>query len=166
MATTVELVHEIRCSPERYWQCFLDDALGAELFTRDLGFPIYRVLERIERPDGLERRVEIAPRLSMPGKVRAVLGDRFRYIEHGVFDGSSYRFELLPPAGIPSGRASASGVMRAAPTAAGWTWRTLELRCEVRMLGVGGMLERFAVQAATQTYTAHATALSARLRNA
>jgi hypothetical protein len=50
-------------------------------------------------------RVEIQPRVNASGAVKAVLGHLFRYVEAGVFDGSVYRFELLPPEGVPADRA-------------------------------------------------------------
>ena len=161
MATTVRLEQVIRCPVETFWRDVFDDRLSAELFTKQLGFPVYRVLERSDEAGAIRRRVEIQPKLDAPGAVKAVLGHLFTYVEAGVFDGNVYRFELVPPEGIPADRATVRGVMRADPTPDGHTRRVIELRCEVRMFGVGGMLERFAIATAEQSYAAHAEALNA-----
>lgn len=161
MATTLRLEHVIRCPVEIFWRHVFDEQVTAELFTKDLGFPVYRVLERSDQPGAIRRRVEIQLKTNAPAAVTAVLGHLFSYVEAGVFDGSVYRFELLPPEGIPADRATVHGVMRAEPTAEGYSRRVIELSCEVRMFGVGGMLERFAIATAAEAYAAHAQALNA-----
>jgi hypothetical protein len=46
--------------------------------------------------------------------------------------------------------------MRAEATPEGWTQRIIELTIDVRVLGLGSMLENFASKAAQESYEAHA----------
>ena len=163
MATTLRLDHVIRCPLERFWEGVLDEELARELFTVDLGFPVYRLLERTVEAGTVRRRIEIRPKVDLPAAIEAVLGALFTYIEAGSFDGSVYRFDLVPPEGIPADRASVSGVIRAEPTPEGFTRRLIDPTCEVRMFAVGGMLERFAISTAEPSYAAHAEAWNARI---
>jgi hypothetical protein len=161
MATRLRMTHLIHCDVANFWSSFRDDALNCRLFTSDLGYPAYRVSERTEQDGRLRRRIEITPKVSMPTPVKNILGDMFSYVEVGELQAAEYRFKLLPPAEFKSDRASSEGCMRAETTPEGWTQRSIELSIEVRMLGLGHMLESFALKAAEDLYAAHAKALNA-----
>jgi hypothetical protein len=155
--------HAIHCGIEAFWRNFLDDAFQRSIFRSELGFSEYRVSERSDQEDCVRRRVEITPKLNMPGAVEAVLGAVFSFSEEGELRDGVYRFKMMPGHGFRADSASCEGSMRAVATPEGWTNRILDVSIEVRIFGVGGMLESFASKAAQQTYEAHANALNAAL---
>lgn len=163
MATRIQFSHLIHCPLEVFWRDFLDEELNRALFLDDLGFSVYRVAERSDRDGRVHMRVEIGPKLSVPTAVRKLIGDKFSYIEVGELADGLYRYQCLPPAGVQAGNATAGGVVRAESTPDGQTMRHVELSCDVRMFGVGGMVESVMTNAGRDSYEAHAKALNARL---
>jgi hypothetical protein len=164
MATRIQFSHLIQCNVDVFWRDFLDEELNRALFLDDLGFTAYRLAERSESAGRVQRRVEIGPHLNVPSAVKNVIGDKFSYIEVGAFEAGEYRYECLPPAHIHTPiKATAGGVVRAEPTPDGATVRHIELTCDIRMFGIGGMLENAMTKAGRENYDAHAKALNARL---
>lgn len=163
MVTRIRMEHAIHCGIEAFWRNFLDDAFQRGIFRSELGFSEYHVSKRSDQDGCVRRRVEITPKLNMPGSVKAVLGAVFSFIEDGELRDGVYRFEMTPGHGFRADSASCEGSMRAVATPDGWTNRIVEVSIAVRIFGVGGMLESFASKAAQETYGAHANALNAAL---
>ena len=163
MAARIEMAHLIRCDVDAFWANFLDAEAHHRIFTFELGYPSYRITDSTEQGGAVRRRVEITPKLNMPHAIQKVIGERFSYVELGELDRGVYHFKLLPPSGFRGDRATAEGSMRAEATPEGFTHRIVELNIEVRMLGLGGMLESFASKAAQDAYAAHASAVNALL---
>lgn len=160
MVTRVQFTHLIQCDVETFWRDFLDDDFNRELFVSELGYPAYRVLERKVDGPRVWRRIEMTPLLRLPAAVTKIVGNKLSFVEVGDFDGALYRFSFGPPAGFGADVAVSAGSIRTEPAAHGATQRTVELGCEIRMFGVGRMLESAAVKAARDAYDEHAKALN------
>ena len=163
MAARIEMEHLIRCDVDAFWTNFLDSEAHRTIFTFELGYPSYRVTDSTDQGGAVHRRVEITPKLNMPHAVQKIIGERFSYVELGELDRGVYRFKLLPPPAFRADRATAEGSMRAEATREGFTRRVVELNIDIRMLGLGSMLESFASKAAQDAYAAHASAVNALL---
>ena len=160
MVTRAHLTHQIECDVETFWRDFVDDAFNRELFLSELGYPAYRVLERKDDGRRVWRRIELTPLLHLPAAVTKIVGNKLSFIEVGEYDGEVYRFSFGPPPGFGADVAVSEGSIRTEPTAQGATQRTIELSCEIRMFGMGRMLESAAIKAARDAYDAHAQALN------
>lgn len=156
------MLHLVDCSLANSWSTFLDDALQQEIFTVDLGFSNYRVCERRDGAEVVTRRIEITPKLDLPGPAKKIVGSVFRYVETGELRDQVYQFKILKPHGVESGSATCHGRMRAESAGDG-TRYIIDVSIEIRMPLVGKMLESVAVQAISDAYGAHARALNRRL---
>jgi hypothetical protein len=164
MVARIQLTHLFHCDEVVFWRDFADDEFNRELFLSEMGYPVYNVLER--RSDGprLWRRLEITPKVDLPAGVAKIVGSALTFLEEGEYDGEVYRFTFLsPPGSFAADLATSTGVIRTEPGAGGTTKRTIDVTCEIRMFGVGRMLESAAVKIAQDTYSAQAVAWNALL---
>jgi hypothetical protein len=161
MVSRVQLSHRIHCDVDVFWRDFVDDAVNQEVFVGQMGYPSFRVLER--KVDGalVWQRIEITPKVHLPDAVARIVGDKLSFVEVGEYDGDAYRFSYAPPAGFRADLATVEGLIRAERTADGETERSVEISCEVRMFGFGGLLESAAIKTARDAYDTHAVALNA-----
>jgi Protein of unknown function (DUF2505) len=162
MATRFRMTHRMECDVDTFWTTFFDQTFNARVFS-DMGFPSFRVAAQTHEGDAIRQRLEITPQVRLPNAVKKVLGDRFSYVEEGVFDKSAkvYRFTFLPPPGMRGDRATGGGIMTAEHGPDGTTDRIIEMNFDVRIFGIGGMLEGAAERAAQDVYGAHARASNA-----
>lgn len=165
MPTELRLKHPFECDLDEFWTTFFDEKLNRRVLLIDLGFPNYRLIEQTQEAGVVRRRIEVAPKVQMPAAISRIIGERFNYVEVGEYDDQSktYRFELLPPQGILGSNATSAGTIRA-ESAGGKTYRIIELSIDVRVFGVGRMLESFAAKALEEGYDAHAKLINEYLR--
>lgn len=163
MTTQLRCEHDLRCHRDAFWAGFLDDALNQRLFCGALEFPAYAIVERSEEGQTLRRRIAITPKLELPPSIAKLIGEHFRYEEVGELDRAIglYSFRLQAPHGMGNDKASIAGTLRAEPLPNGETRRVVDMMIDVRMFGLGSMLERFAAQAIQDRYAAHARAWNA-----
>jgi hypothetical protein len=163
MVARIQLTHLIHCDVEAYWRDFADDAFNQQLFVAEMGYPSYRVLERRDDGERLWRRIEITPKVHLPEAVRQIVGPALTFVEEGELDGARYRFRFVAPAGrFAADKATSEGVIHA-ERAEGGTKRVLDLNCEIRLFGVGRMLEAAATKIAQDAYNGQAAAWNALL---
>lgn len=145
--------HIINTDPDTFWKrIFFDDAYNDALYRQHLGFK-YQVLESQERPDGtLYRRVETCPNVEIPAAVRKVVGDVISYVEQGTFDPKTGRYvvEVIPSA-VPD---------KIKTHAEAWVEdrgnkrceRIIDLTNEVKIFGVGKLVEKHIEQQTRKSY--------------
>ena len=162
MATRFRMTHRLQCDVDTFWGTFFDHEFNARIYE-DMGFPSFRLVGQKSDSEMIRQRLEITPQVNLPTAVKKVLGDRFSYVEEGLFDRREkvYRFRLLPPAGMRGDRATGGGVTTAEHGADGAINRIIEMNFDVRIFGIGGMLEAAAEKAAHEVYGAHARASNA-----
>jgi hypothetical protein len=133
----VRVESAIACGVEAFWKLFVDRAFNEALFRDGLAFEQFEILEMTDT----RRVVRCTPKVSVPGPLRKLLGDRFSYEERGEMDpsGASWRWEVIPSA-MPS-KISNSGSVRTEDLGDGRCKRIDEMRIEARVFGVGGLIE-------------------------
>jgi hypothetical protein len=147
--------------PEGFWSMFFDAAYNQALYREGLGFESLEVLEDTVGPDGVRRRrLKVRPRLELPGPVRRLIGDTTGYTEEGTFDPKAGTFTTrIIPAAL-SDRVRIDTVMRVEPRGTG-SERVADVDIGVRVLGVGGIFEKFVERTMRESY-AKAAAFSNR----
>lgn len=102
-----------------------------------------RLVEERRDPDGkLHRRVRLAPDVSLPGPLQKLVGkEAITYDEVAVYDPAAReaRYRIEHKAGD---RLEVKGVVRFLPVEGG-VRRVIEGDVDVRVFGVGGLVERF-----------------------
>jgi len=146
--------HEIPLSADAFWGLLHAPHYEAAV-ARAVGLREYRELERREEPEAVYRRVQVE------AEAPAALGALLRRI--GLEGPLGYveeqwrsrmrrevRWRMTP--GAFAERARIEGVVRIEPRGRGRCARVLEGVVELRVFGVGGVLERAAVSMVTDAY--------------
>jgi hypothetical protein len=137
-------VEDLPGSPQAFWAMLLDlDYVRAFNASADVAVELVRQ-ERVGTR--IERDLRYRSNKPVPTLLKPLMPNGIGYVERGVFDEAKGTYEhTLEP--VPLGaRAALKGVIRLEPQAAGIR-RIYEGTVEVRLLGLGGVLEREAVSA-------------------
>jgi hypothetical protein len=140
----VVMSHPFDCTPDTFWRrIFFDDEYNRALFVGELGFPAWEV-RKLERTDArVDRTVFITPQQKGPEVLRKVISGTLSYEEIGTWTASDgvYRFRTVPNSMAEKTRIE--GTIRAKPVGADRMERQLELDVEVKVMLVGGTIEKF-----------------------
>lgn len=154
-----QVQHVYPIAADRFFpDMFFDADYNETLYREGLGFDGFSV-EAIEQgPDGgVQSRVAaVRPRLHMPGPIAKLLGDAFTYREVGRLQGAAWHSEIVPSR--LADKVAIKTVMRVEPAGVGESRRIAEFDIEVRLFGVGKLMERFIEKTLRESYekaTAH-----------
>jgi hypothetical protein len=140
-----KITHLFNTDEATFWgKIFFDPEYNEALFAKHLKFDPYRVLELQNNPDGsIHRRVECAPPVEIPAVAKKVIGDSASYVEDGRFDPTTRRFtvEVIPKMGADKIKSHAT--MWVEPRGDKKIERFVEVDSEVKVFGVGKILEAF-----------------------
>ncbi|MFJ4188772.1 DUF2505 family protein [Kitasatospora sp. NPDC089509] len=133
--------HEFAATPERVWALFLDRAFNERFYREELGFPQWEVIEQTQTGEEVTRKVTMQPRRDLPGPVAKLLGSGFRQTEDGTFapaDGTG-KWRRVPSTLADKWREEAA--IRIEPVDGGRCRMTIEFAVEIKVFGVGGLME-------------------------
>lgn len=138
------LNHEIRCSADRFWALFFDPNFTREMIVGGLGFASCEIDEVRERGNKLYRDMRVTPKLDVPAAVAKLLGPKLGYTEHGVFDEDTKVWDHDLELSVLSDRIRMGGKVRVDPIGEDRCRRIADLWCEVKIFGLGKMVEKAA----------------------
>jgi hypothetical protein len=165
MAKT-RIEHSFDCSEATLWQTvFFDEEFSRRLYTVELRFPVWRVLEQKLTDETLIRKVEVQPLVeNVPGPIKKALGDRFGYVEEGTLDRkrNRYRFRVIPSA-MPD-KTQISGEMYSEPLGDSRVKRIVEFNIDVKIMMIGKIIEQKSIDDTTASYEKMATFLKRYLK--
>lgn len=164
--TSTRITHEFDCSEATLFDvCFFDEEFNRRLYLETLKFPVWRVVQHQLTDDKLERVVEVQPAIdNVPTTLRKVLGDRFGYREEGTLDRRAlrYRFKVVPAA--MADKTTITGEMYAEKVGEGRVRRVVEFTIDVKVFGIGKVIEQRAITDTQESYEKMATFLRAYLK--
>lgn len=135
--------HRFPIRKEQYWnEVFFDEEYNRGL-SEALGNESTEVIEQSgDVASTLKRVTCCAPRLEAPGAVRKLLGDSITYTESGIWDAKTGRWKFSMTPSALSDKIKIAGVIWAEDHGAEME-RICEIEFEVKIFGVGGVLEKF-----------------------
>lgn len=138
----IKLSHEIHCDEETFWKLFLDREYNEKLYKEGLQFPDWSILEQTETDTEIRRTTKGRPKIAnVPGPVAKILGDGFGYTETGSMKkGERVWHYKLVPSTMPD-KIRQEGTVRTEVAGPGKIRRVVELVLEVKIFGIGGMVE-------------------------
>jgi hypothetical protein len=137
----ITLVQDIAGSVDDHWRLFMDEDFDRRQYLEGFGFPKYELLENHDGEIEHRRRIRVQPKLDVPAAVAKLLGDRFGYVEEGVFDKRSRVYRAKMTTNVLSDRLFSDSVVRVDPVGEGRCKRTCELSVEAKIFGIGGLVE-------------------------
>jgi hypothetical protein len=138
------LRHPLNCTPERHWQLFFDPEWTRELIVDGLGFMSCDV--RPVRQEGTIRHREMAvtPKLVIPAAVAKLLGDRLGYTERGAYDETQQKWTYQLVLNVLTDKIRMGGEVTVEPLGADRCTRVSKMWVDVKLFGLGGMVEKAA----------------------
>ena len=134
----------IACDVDEFWALQLDDDFNRRYFLEACKYHDYRLIERTETETTVRRRFYLSPKpAQLPAPVVKVLGvGDPSVVEDGTFDKATRRYTARwTPASMPD-RLTLAARIHCEPAGAGRLERVAELDVEVRLFGVGWLVER------------------------
>ena len=149
--------HAFDADADTFWNVFFDADYNRVLFTEHLKFKLYHVLEFDRRADGvIVRRVECAPAVEVPAIARKIFGDATSYVEEGRFDPKAGRFTVDVRPKVGADRVQTRLEMRVEPRGERRIERIADIDNQVKVFGVGKVIEAFIENETRRTYDAAA----------
>jgi len=138
------LHQELHCSAERFWELFFDPEFSREMIVDGLGFASCEIDPVLDEGAWRKRTMRVQPKLDVPAAVAKLLGPRLGYTEHGKLDTRTQHWSYDIVLSVLSDRIRMGGKVRIESTGPNRCVRHSDLWVDVRILGVGGLVERAA----------------------
>jgi hypothetical protein len=140
----LSLHHEIHCSLERFWELFFDPGFTRELIVDGLGFASCDVEPVVDDGPWKKRTMRVVPKIDVPAAVAKLLGPKLGYTEHGKLDTRTREWSYEIVLSVLSDRIRMGGKVRVDAAGERRCMRHSDLWVDVRILGLGGLVERAA----------------------
>ena len=158
------MTNEIDCNVEKFWETFLDPKLTERLFKEALGFTEFRILEQTETASTLLRRSAATPKMSWPGPVAKLFGDRFGYTEEATFDKATKVWSWkMTPSTLPD-KLRHEGSVRVEPLGDARVRRIVAIVLEAKVFAIGGLIESSVEKQIRESWEKSATVTNEWLR--
>lgn len=145
--------HPYPIAADRFFSdMFFDADYNQTLYLQGLGFAAFTVQDERRDADGLvvERSALVRPRLNMPGPVEKLLGTAFTYREIGRLIDGAWCSEIIPSR--LANKLALKTTMRIEPAGEDTCLRTATFDIQVRLFGVGKIMERFIEKTLRESY--------------
>ncbi len=152
MVLTLRDIYE--CSETHFWdELFFDEAYNRALYRDGLGFSEMDILGDEVEPNGeRRRRMRVKPKLDAPRAVRRLIGDALTYVEEGVFDPHSRRWDTRVVTSRLADRVKIGISVRCEPRGPDRCERVADFDFDVRVLGLGRVFEQFIAHTMRENY--------------
>jgi len=156
----------LSCTPDVFWNLYLDPEYTRALYLGELGYKALEVLEITNTT----RKLRVVPKLNLPGPVASLMGD-FAYEDHGTLDREKnlWTWRMVQPAVLAPGAkprknvVTTSGTLRIDSTGESACRRTDTLNIEAHIFGLGGVIESSAEKEAQAAWAKEFAFLKRRL---
>jgi len=154
MPSSVRIVHTYNVSEDTFWdKLFFDEGYNRRLYLEALKFHDWKVEKHEDHGTEVQRAINVAPRLGdLPGPMKKLLGDNIRYTEAGVYDKARRRYKITIIPSALAGKLLVSGELYTEPEAENRCRRVFEATVEVKVFGLGGMMEKRFVSDLEKSY--------------
>lgn len=153
MTERARIEHEFHCSEEVFLGLFLKETYNKALFEGHLKFPMWRVSAEQETPERLSRTIEVEPFVAdLPVAIQKVVGNNLRYREEAYYDKLERKYHVKVVPNRMADKILVSGVQLTESLGPDRCKRIFLADVEVKIFGVGGLIERRIVQDLIKSY--------------
>lgn len=153
MTERARIEHEFNCSEEVFLDLFLKEAYNKALFEGFLKFPMWRVSSENDTPSKVSRTIEVEPFVAdLPIAIQKVVGNNLRYREEAYYDKHERKYHVKVVPNRLADKILVSGVQLTEPLGPGRCKRIFLADVEVKIFGVGGLIEKRIVADLIKSY--------------
>jgi hypothetical protein len=158
--------HVFDTDQDTYWErVFFDPEYNRRLYLEALGFKSFELLEMQGGPGELRtRKIRIEPKSDAPPVVQKLVGGSLTYIEEGRWDPSSRIWTYKIATSKLADKLHIGGTFWVEPRGDKKIERFCEVQLEVRIFGVGSIVEGFIEKTTRENYEEAARFTSAYIR--
>lgn len=138
------LTHGFDCSTERFWALFFDPDWTRQMILEGLDFATCDIDPVVEANGKKSRSMRVTPKLDLPAAVAKLLGPKLGYTEHGRLDLATQEWSYEIVMSVMSERIRLGGRVTVEPDGPSKCRRRSVLWCEVKIFGIGGLVEKAA----------------------
>ncbi|MBI3071846.1 MAG: DUF2505 family protein [Deltaproteobacteria bacterium] len=153
------VAHEFPMTPAQFWKNLYDPAYDAYIET-DLEFRERRILEVKEDEKQISRRISTLPKRTWPAIIEKVFGDGFGFVEESTWVKGTNVMAWRTIPNRMADRVKAAGTLHVAELGANRIQRVVEGDVDVRLFGVGGIVESIVLKSIEETYVRAAASLN------
>ena len=142
------------CDAETYWtKIFFDTEYNDALYRNVLGFKAFEVQELTGETGGdRTRRTYTEPKADAPAVVTKLIGGGLAYTERGRFDAKAQKWSYEITTNKLSDRVRIGGTLWVEPRGDRRIERICEVDLEVKVLGIGGVVEKYIADTTRDSY--------------
>jgi hypothetical protein len=156
--THVRIAHRFDCDERTFWdRIFFDEAFNRDMYLKHLQFQNWQVLEQRETETTIARTVTVTPKVGdLPGAIKSLIGENLSYREIGTFDKQARRYKLDVVPNVLPDKVSVRGETWVEPIGATQCNRIFEAEVNVKVFGVGSIIEKRLIADLQLSYNAGA----------
>lgn len=146
--------HVFDTDVDSYWsKIFFDDEYNRRLYRDALGFPMYEIVKKDVADNGnIVRRARMEPKADAPAVVKKLVGDSLTYTEDGSFDAAKKRWSYTIATSKLSDKIKIGGEFWVEPRGEKQVERICTVDVNVKIFGVGGVVEAFLESSTRDSY--------------
>lgn len=153
MAKSLALRQLLDCSEAEFWERIFRSEDFNHYLYEGLGFE-YELQEW--DPETGYRKAKVWPGQQMPRAVARVLGERFSYVEEGMFDSVAERYEFQVVPSTLQDRIRATGVVVVEAVSERQCERRVSVEIGAEVLGLGRLIEAYLLSSTREQYAKNA----------
>jgi hypothetical protein len=156
------LDNDLEPDVDAMWELLLDANYQRRIHMEGLRFQDFTVVSEEERGEVMHRVTRVVPRVDMPGPIKKLLGESMSYQEFVSFDrgAKKWLWHLEMPG--PGRKIKVGGRIEILPGRSGkGCLRRTHFEVEVKILGIGGLIEKTIKKETLENYERAAVFINA-----
>lgn len=153
-----DIRHPIHASADDFWQkLFLNPEFNQALYMEKLKFTSFKIVEDRKDDNGIHHRKVVAePKADAPGPIKKLIGDSIAYTETGTWDPKTGRYRFTVETSKMADKIKTRGEIWVEPKGEGEIERCVHMDIDVKIFGIGKMVEGFIEKSTRDSYGAAA----------
>lgn len=147
------IIHDFDVTPEVYFEKIHFDEEYNRRLHKAMALKEYTIFEKDEDEKELRRKVRVVPERDLPSMLKKIVGDAgLSYVEVAVFHKKEHKIDWKVLPDIMKDKVDSHGYFLVSPLGKGRCRREVDGVVEVKVFGVGGMVEKTIVENLQSSY--------------
>jgi hypothetical protein len=160
----MQISHTFECDPALFWEVTFDEPFNDRLY-RSLEMIERTVLDKKEDDATLRRKIRYVPKQDMPAVIQKLMSGQFSYVEDTVYQKGKDVMDVTVLPSSMGDKITFKGQVRVRSLGAGRCERSFDAEVTVKIMMVGGTIEKHVGEMVKKSYDKAATLIAAELKS-